>query len=206
MESYNTFIFDGLPQWDKVPVARISSFHWEKEKRYRPDSFAKLCAVREVGFFARLWSFEDSPKAEHTKRDSSVYQDSCLELFLKPLSESNKYINIECNSKATFLAQLGENRNERVFIKDLTDISPSVMLWTPEPDGKKAWGVEIMIPNELISVLYNVDFKLVPCEIKGNFYKCGDLTEIPHYAAYFPVDSMEAGFHNPDRFGSINLK
>ncbi|HZJ78581.1 MAG TPA: carbohydrate-binding family 9-like protein [Clostridia bacterium] len=206
MKSYNTFIFDAIPLWDEVPVAKLSSFHWESENPYRPDSYAKLCAVKNVGFVARLWSYESSPRAVLINRDEPIYQDSCLELFLKPVVNSSEYINIECNSNGVFLSQFGDKRNDRLFIKDVTDISPSVKPWVPENGSQDAWGVEIIVPNELVSILYKVKYKLFPCEIKGNFYKCGDLTETPHYSAFFPVDTIELGFHNPERFGSIKLK
>lgn len=48
-QSYTGPIFSGQPDWARVPIARLESFHWEKESPYRPASFAQLCAVRGEG-------------------------------------------------------------------------------------------------------------------------------------------------------------
>ena len=50
-QSYTGPIFSGQPDWARVPIARLESFHWEKESPYRPASFAQLCAVRGEGIF-----------------------------------------------------------------------------------------------------------------------------------------------------------
>ena len=43
-QSYTGPILGGKPDWARVPVARLESFHWEGESPYRPASFAQLCA------------------------------------------------------------------------------------------------------------------------------------------------------------------
>ena len=45
-QSYTGPIFSGQPDWARVPIARLESFHWEKESPYRPASFAP-CGGRE---------------------------------------------------------------------------------------------------------------------------------------------------------------
>lgn len=75
-QSYTGPIFSGQPDWARVPIARLESFHWEKESPYRPASFAQLCAVRGEGIFVRMWSFESPIRAVAAKRDDPVYQDS----------------------------------------------------------------------------------------------------------------------------------
>ena len=95
-QSYTGPIFSGQPDWARVPIARLESFHWEKESPYRPASFAQLCAVRGEGIFVRMWSFESPIRAVAAKRDDPVYQDSCLECFLNPFpAQQNSYINFE---------------------------------------------------------------------------------------------------------------
>ena len=34
-QSYTGPIFSGQPDWARVPIARLESFHWEKESPYR---------------------------------------------------------------------------------------------------------------------------------------------------------------------------
>ena len=75
-----------------------------------------------------------------------------------------------------------------------------------EEDGKKAWGYEIIIPEAFICDLYNTDYKIHECEIKGNFYKCADSSATPHYGAHSPVTTAALGFHNPECFGKIIIR
>ena len=112
-------------------------------------------------------------------------------------------MNFEVNPKGVYLSQIGEKRENRRFIKELTDLEPIIMPMSIEEDGKTAWGCDILIPCEFISALYGTDFTLGECRMKGNFYKCADSSVSPHYGAHFPVSSAALGFHNPDCFGDI---
>lgn len=204
--SYSSYVFNSSPLWEQTKAARLSFFHWEREGFSRPASFAKLCAVRDKGIFARLWSFEENLRCVFSVRDDPVYKDSCCELFLAPLAGDPRYINFEINPSGTFLSQIGESRERRVFIKEITRLSPEITPFSLCQDGKTAWGCEIFIPDSLISELYGCNFRSGECEMKGNFYKCADDSVSPHYGAFFPVDSAELGFHNPERFGKIILR
>lgn len=150
-----------------------------------------------------LWSFEDNIRCECTKRDDPVYTDSCLEFFIAPVEGDKRYMNFEVNPKGVYLSQIGEVRENRRFIRELTDLEPVIMPMTVEENGKTAWGYEIILPCEFVSALYGTDFKICECRMKGNFYKCADSSVTPHYGAHFPVDSAALGFHNPDCFGDI---
>lgn len=184
------------------PVAAIDSFMWNTNG-YRPESYAALFAVENEGIYALLWSFEDNIRCECTKRDDLVYTDSCLELFLMPVEGDDRYINFEVNQKGVYLSQIGEKREGRVFIKELTDLEPEISVMEIEEDGRKAWGYEIFIPDSFVSSLYGVEHHTKECTIKGNFYKCGDLTDKPHYGAHFPVKTENPDFHRPEFFGDI---
>uniref|UniRef100_UPI003FEF4EFB carbohydrate-binding family 9-like protein n=1 Tax=Candidatus Fimivicinus sp. TaxID=3056640 RepID=UPI003FEF4EFB len=205
-QSYAGPIFDGSPDWARVPIARLESFHWEGDAPYRPASFAQLCAVRGKGVFVRMWSFEEPVRAVACERDDPVYKDSCLECFLNPFPAlQNAYLNFEMNPKGVFLTEFGPGREGRVRLSKMTDWAPVVTpfsLSTPQGD---AWGVLLLIPVELIEAVYGRPFPIVSCTMAGNFYKCGDETERPHFGAYFPVGSAALGFHNPQRFGTIEL-
>lgn len=204
--SYSSYVFNMFPLWKYVEAAQISSFHWEKEGYSRPASFAALCAVKNRGIYTRMWSFEENIRCVFSNRDDPVYKDSCCELFLAPVEDDPRYINFEINPSGTFLSQIGESRESRVFIKELTELSPSVTPFSLEENGKIAWGCEIFIPDSLISELYGCDFHSGECKMRGNFYKCADDSVSPHYGAFFPVDSSALGFHNPSSFGRIILR
>lgn len=199
-------IFESAEQAKGFPVIPINSFHWEKDGYSRPESYASVFAVEGEGIHAVLWSFEDNIRCECTKRDDPVYTDSCLEFFIMPVEGDKRYMNFEVNPNGVYLSEIGEKRENRRLIKDLTSVEPVIAPMTLEEEGDTAWGCDILIPCELISELYGVDFKISECSIKCNFYKCADLSVSPHYGAAFPVTTAALGFHNPDCFGNIIIR
>ena len=126
MNGCNTFIFDSLPEKELIPRFEISSFHWEKDGYSRPESSVRFCAVKNEGYYAFLESSESPVLARYTKRDDPVYTDSCLEVFIAPVSGRSEYINFEMNPNGAYLSQFGSERNGRVFIKELTAETPRV--------------------------------------------------------------------------------
>lgn len=203
---YSSFLYHDSPKWKSVPRAEIKQWHWEGKKPFRPSSFAQLCGVYGKGLYAKLWSFEENPRCVYSKRDDPVYRDSCLEFFVQPVPGNPAYLNFEMNAKGVYLSQFGENRMERVFLKDCCKLEPMVSAFDLEENGRAAWGVELFLSEVLISEIYKVQYILKPGTLKGNFYKCGDWTPRVHYGAYFPVSCATLGFHNPSKFGNISLK
>lgn len=196
-------IYKSAAEARNFPVAAINSFHWEQDGYSRPESYAALFAVEGEGLHALLWSFEDNIRCECTENYQPVYTDSCLELFIMPVEGDKRYLNVEVNSKGVYLAQLGEIREGRTFVKDITSLEPIIAPMEIEDEQGKAWGCEIVLTEEFISALYGTDYAVKAGEIKGNFYKCADSSVTPHYGAYFPVTTAALGFHNPDCFGKI---
>lgn len=188
------------------PVAEISCFPWEVEGGTHPESFAAMFAVEGEGLHALLWSFEENIRCECKKRDDPVYTDSCLELFLMPVEGDSRYINVEVNKDGVYLSQLGSCRSDRVFIKELTDLEPTVLPMELEEDGRKAWGCEIILSESFISELFQTDFHICEATVKGNFYKCAELSANPHFGSYFPVGTPEPDFHRPEFFGNIIIR
>lgn len=189
-----------------IPVGRIDSFHWEQPHFSRPETMFCLYAVKSSGICARLWSFEDNVRTECSKRDDPVYTDSCLEFFIMPVPGDERYMNFEVNSKGVYLSEIGERRGNRQLISEITALEPEITPFTVNENGKTAWGCEIFLPDKFISAVYGKDYSTDEAIIKGNFYKCADLSASPHFGAYFPVSSEALGFHNPGRFGSIIIR
>ncbi|MBQ2846789.1 MAG: hypothetical protein IJE74_00840 [Clostridia bacterium] len=198
-------IFASAVEAKDLPAAAIDSFMWDTNG-CKPESYASMFAVKGEGIHALLWSFEENIRCECTRRDDPVYTDSCLELFLMPVDGDNRYINFEVNSNGVYLSQIGTCREDRVFIKELIDLEPVIYTMKLEEDGKKAWGYEIILSEKFISTLYQTDFKIQETSIKGNFYKCADSAEFPHYGAHFPVKTQNPDFHRPEFFGKITFR
>ena len=113
MNGCNTFIFDSLPEKELIPRFEISSFHWEKDGYSRPESSVRFCAVKNEGYYAFLESSESPVLARYTRRDDPVYTDSCLEVFIAPVSGRSEYINFEMNPNGAYLSQFGSERTDR---------------------------------------------------------------------------------------------
>ncbi len=201
-KNYETFCFEKEPDWKRVPVGRIDCFQWEDKKAYRPESTFQMCFVKNEGIFVRMQSNETELRAVCTKRDENVWEDSCLEFFFSPC-ESAGYLNTEMNPNGAFLTQTGKDRYNRRFLKELTLLSPLVHAGR----GKNGWGVELFIPCGVFEEAFGVRFDAAPGVYSGNFYKCGDKTEKPHYGSFSPMrKELTLGFHDPEYFATITVK
>lgn len=199
MKTYQTFCFDNEPEWDKVPEAAIDCYQWESEPPFRPRNSFQMCFVKNLGIFVKMKSNEKVLRISCRHRDEPVYEDSCLEFFFMAAPAREEYINIEVNACGAYLSQFGKGKENRVFIKELTNKAPSVKSKITD-DG---WQTEIFVPCGLISSLYGVDFTAEKGEYYGNFYKCGDKTDVAHYGSFAPMTDLPPGFHNPAQFAKI---
>lgn len=199
-------IFKNKSDVKDFPICEIANFPWEKDGAVHPESYIGIFAVENEGIHAVLWSFEDDILCNCTMRDDPVYTESCLEVFLMPVEGDNRYINFEVNKNGVYLSQIGTGRGDRVFIKTLTDLEPVIETMEITENGKTAWGYEIIIPEALISELYGVDYHVDESTIKGNFYKCAELSKNPHFGSLFPVKTEKPDFHRPEFFGDIEFR
>ncbi len=199
-------IFKKSDEIKDFPVSEISNFPWKNKDDIIPESHVGFFAVEGEGIHAVLWSFEEDVLCNCTKRDDPVYTDSCLEVFLMPVENDKRYINFEVNKNGVYLSEIGTCRADRVFISTLTDIEPTIETMEITENGKTAWGYEIIIPESLISALYGVDYHITESTVKGNFYKCAELSKNPHFGTFFPVETEKPDFHRPEFFGKIELR
>jgi len=130
----------------------------------------------------------------------AVWQDSCVEVFLRMLDSSGGYANFEFNSKGVCYAARGKDRQNR------TEISkPEYAQIIRKPggisieDGFYRWTLAVQIPFTLLGV--SEDFRLF--QLEGNLCKCADLAVEPHYLSAFPIDTPEPDFHTPDFFKNL---
>ena len=198
---YQSFSFASAPIWDRVPVGAIGHYHWESDTPYRPKSFFQLCFVKNKGVFARLWSDETDLRAVCTDRDDPIWEDSCLECFLQPVPGGG-YLNVEMNPRGVFLAQWGKGRDDRVFTKALTDLSPVA---TPFAVSG-GWGVELFVPCGLVEALSGQPFAAGEGQYHFCCFKCGDKTAHPHFASFAPMGENPPGFHNPAHFAILDIR
>ncbi len=196
-KQYRTYSFEKEPLWDIVPEGRLEFSNWDSKIHY--ETAFKLCFVEGEGIALRMRTNETDIRAVNTARDENIWEDSCMEFFFCPFAHRQEYLNFEMNSKGAWLCQFGKGREDRVFLSTLTEREATVKAEVSD----EGWSLELFVPCELISEAFGEDFSASQGILKGNFYKCGDLTEKPHYDSFAKMTTLPPGFHNPECFAEI---
>lgn len=196
-KQYITYSFEKEPSWDDVPEGRLSFSNWDSKISY--DTRFRMCFVRGEGIYLVMHTNETDIRAVNTARDENIWEDSCMEFFLCPFAHREEYLNFEMNSNGAWLCQFGKGKQDRVFLSTLTRQEPTVKAEVTD----EGWSLNLFIPCELISEAFNESFKADAGKLKGNFYKCGDLTSKPHYDSFEKMGLLPPGFHNPSCFAEI---
>ena len=185
--------------WSAIPAASIDNYFWLEG--HTPETTAKLAYIEGFGFALRMTCGETAPKAVYRRYNEPVYTDSCLEFFCDWLGDG-RYINMEMNANGTLLSCIGPDRHARTPIADLSDGEIFVVKGEIQP---ASWNVTAYIPTALLCRILEVDS--IPFgkgyTFRGNFYKCGDETPIPHYGMWSPVGTEKPDFHRPEYFGDF---
>lgn len=198
-KEYRTLCFNSAPDFSKVPEGRIDCFQWESGTPYRPNSSFKMCFQKGKGIFLKMKSDEKNPRCTCVGRDGNCWEDGCMEFFIKPFEDREEYLNFEMTAKGAFLSAFGKDRNSRTLLKDLTEKAPNISGRITE-DG---WELDAFIPCEVISQAYGKEFDAGKGIYYGNFYKCADKSQTPHFGSFSPMGSLPPGFHCPELFAKI---
>jgi len=151
---------------------------------------------------------EKEVRAVNTAINSSVWEDSCVELFLSLEAESENYYNFEINAIGTVLGAYGPDRNQREWLSEslLSKVETIPSLGRKPFDNKQnntPWNIQIRIPMEVL--IYSDLNNLSGTDGYGNFYKCGDKLEQPHFLSWKPVLTSNPDFHTPRYFGHLSF-
>lgn len=177
--------------WENIPCAHIDTLLWSPSVPI--EATAQLC-YDESALYVRLSTCETYIRAEETSIIGAPCQDSCLEFFFSP--DTERYFNIEFNPNGCMYLGFGGNDLIRLLPEDST-ITPVIERF------KDGWLVEYSVPVTFIRQFFP-DFSLQSGKtMRGNFYKCGDLTVQPHYLAWNPINSETPCFHRPQDFGQL---
>lgn len=127
------------------------------------------------------------------KDGGKMWEDSCVEIFVRALDAKNEYINFEFNSKGFCLAARGRNREHRQEFLPFQYAQILRTVTEPEISGNRiSWELKVSIPAQLLGS-HNLSLE----RLEGNLYKCGDRTERPHYLTLFPISTERPDFHQP---------
>ena len=181
----------------------IDVVNWE-EYDYKPRvRFNIAHNGREI--FIKYYVEEESVKAEMSRSNDKVCQDSCVEFFVSP-DPDGIYYNFEFNPIGTCLLGIGTGRRDNRVV-DPSVIEPIRRKGSkgtapfPEMTGDQSWDLVVAIPVECFA---GKKVELTSGrKMKANFYKCGDKLTKMHFLTWNPVDTAKPDFHRPEHFGEL---
>jgi len=188
---------------EKADCQCVDQLNWESFP-YRPICNFYI-ARSKSSLYIRYQVSGNCLRAENSKDQEPVWQDSCVEFFTKVPGDDH-YFNFEFNCIGTSLAARRLSRSESEY---LSPEKMSKVLRYPslprrpfcEMEGMFTWEITVVIPFEVIGV----DADNIPEYITGNFYKCADATALPHYLSWSPIGTDKPDFHRPEYFGQLRF-
>lgn len=191
--------------WRAIPALIIRHYLW-LDNGYKPHVEVKLCTGARF-LYVHFDVFEAKIRVRYTRFQDPVYKDSCVEFFVDPFPEKKVgYINFETNALGTLLAAIGPSRNQRTPIPQSDLVGFKIVSSIKSPisgyHGAEFWTLAYKVPLAFFEKFYGS--KIMPGQVsRGNFYKCGDETETPHFGAWSPVQTPQPDFHRPEHFGRL---
>jgi len=198
----NTYIItkkaDSL-DWSKIPAVNILN-HLEVPS-VDISATGQLCYDSE-NLYVRLIAKEKNIRAEYTGILDAPCEDSCLEFFFCPIEGDERYFNIEYNPNCCVYLGIAS------CLEDLVRLVPEFGI-PFEPNAVKTndgWEITYQIPFSFIRRFFPEFNPESGKTMKGNFYKCGDLTEKEHYLCWNMITSDKISFHRPCDFGLLEFE
>jgi hypothetical protein len=183
----------------------IEILNWPKQFGYRPLTTVSA-AHSKTDLYLLFQVHGNSLRAVNTKDNQNVNEDSCVEFFVKN-PESDLYFNFEFNCTGVCKAARHFKTRENAVNFTQEQLS-SIERWSSigkraffEIDGLFSWELCVRIPFSLM----DIDPENLPKKLLGNFYKCADATDEPHYVTWSPIQTEKPDFHRPEFFGEIYL-
>lgn len=203
----------GGPGWHDVIPLSIAHFH-PRSSLHRPMTEAKI-AYSDEGLHLLFRVQDRYVRCVHQGFQTPVYKDTCAEFFVRP-EGTGGYFNFEMNAGGSLLATYIEDwtRTPDGFAK-FTRLDAKWDAAIPrfhslpgriEPELRRPtlWSLQYSIPWALFAAYRTVSSPKSGDVWTGNFYKCGDETSHPHWAAWSPVGDA-LNFHQPPMFGALRF-
>ena len=185
----------------------VNQVNWPDEYPYAPLCGGRIARTEE----ALLVDFRVSGldlRIQNLSDKGRIWEDSACEFFVQVNGEA-EYFNFEVNPAGRLVASRGTGRADRKPLDDeafgkivrITSVEGLPLVKEPVSyeGGVWNWRVMLIIPFEVLGL------DEAPALLKGNIYKCGDLTAHPHYVTWAPVGTPSPDFHRPEFFGEFVL-
>ena len=153
---------------------------------------------------------EVSFRIAHTGREILLHYKvkEASEFFVSPEGD-DRYYNFECNCAGRLLIQGGAVNERRPTASQ--EVLGMVKRWSSlagepfeERLGECSWELVMVIP---VSAFFQHSVgSLDGKTMKGNFYKCGDKLQTPHFLSWSPIGLERPMFHCPAFFGTLSFE
>lgn len=199
-KTYTIARISGEPSWGSIAQLGIDDAEWGDS--FGISAHAQLCHDDQA-IYVRMWAEEQDVRATYAADDPSAkpYEDSCLEAFIMPVAGDARYLNFEFNPNCALCNEVGVQKQGRTRL--LPDAETLGATSARTPDG---WEITYRIPYDYLRTLYPAFSPEPGMQLRGNFYKCGNLTANKHYLVWSHVNSDTPNFHAPDSFGTLVLE
>lgn len=192
--------FNGYLYFEEKPNIAIQTYKWEGNG-YTPLVEVYLCHNNER-LKVKFVAFESEITCKEKNDNGRVWCDSCVEFFVKPFMDDNRYINFEINPNGAMIMSIGESKENRIPHVSMYKNKLNVKTTTQED----CWSAEFEIPFLVLKTIYNKSTLMPIKKLAGNFYKCGDETKFPHFGMWNEIDEDKPDFHSPQYFGELILE
>jgi hypothetical protein len=183
----------------------IEEINWG-DFNYKPD-VRFVIGYTDNEILLKYYITEKHFKAEKTRSNQMVCEDSCVEFFVSP-ADDGIYYNMEFNGIGTCLLGAGTARENSAkadpeIISKIRRFSSVGLAPVRERTGRFLWHLTVAIPFE---VFFHHKVKDLKGKIfRANFYKCGDMLSVPHYVTWNPVGTENPDYHRPEYFGKLKF-
>lgn len=174
---------------------------WSAGEEQPQVSFA--IAYTKNNIYLKYYVIEHTLKAEYSKFNDPVFEDSCVEFFIA-FDDDEHYYNLEFNCMGNSRVQYGQHKQGRTFIpgnllekiKHQTQVKNSTT-------GDINWELTLCIPKTIFKFHPGLSFE----QSKGrvNFFKCGDNLPKPHFLCWNKIESPNPEFHLTEFFKEITF-
>lgn len=189
----------GQPDWSQIPVMHID--YQKKDVKHGITAQAQLC-WDDTGIHVHLSCSEPHIRKELTQKLDPIWEDSCLEFFLRP-TEDLHYFNIEFNPNCALF--LGYSKGKPNIVRLIVPGYMEKMFAPVSNITEDGWEITYTVPFEFIQNFFPTFEPKSGLQFYGNCYKCGDKTDVPHYLMWNPLPA-ECSFHSPEHFGKLILE
>lgn len=199
MKSYTIVKKPSILDWSVIPLVEIDT-QLQKEP-VDITATGQLC-YDENAIYVRLAAKEKHIRAEHNGLLDEVCEDSCLEFFLAPVYGDKRYINIEYNPNCAIYLGIASKLDDLVRL--IPEFGFPFSPITKKTEG--GWEITYQIPFEFIRRFFPDFVPASGTKMRGNFFKCGDLTIQEHYLCWNMITCNPVSFHRSCDFGVLEFE